>query len=176
MMIKHIFSFLFHLRVNESEQRTGVKGSGGKITSHEEQMIILNYFPCPMLVWSATIPHVQEPCAVSSPHLLFIPGWPEGRNGVKNKERAPVYIRCCFSIPVTFLFLEKYTTQSKIPGGLPSPLGLDFETLIRDTLGPALFSFLYSVEACGNKLVKRAEAWLYKRCSGIKQNDVTPPQ
>lgn len=136
-------------------------------------MIILNYFPYPILVRSATILHVQEPCAVSSPDPLFIPGCLEGRNRVKNNES--IYIRRCFSIQVTFLFLETYTTHSqKFPAG--SPLGLDFETLIRDTLGPALFSFLYSVEACGNKLVKRAEAWLYKRCSGIKQNDVTPPQ
>lgn len=84
-------------------------------------------------------------------HLLFIRGWLEGRNGAKNKER--VYIRCCFSIPVIFLFLEKYTTHcQKFPAG--SPHGLDFETLIRDTLGPTLFSFLYSADACGNKLIK----------------------
>lgn len=78
----------------------------------------------------------------------------KGSNGGKNKGR--VYIRCCFSYPVTFLFLEKYTTHSqKFPAG--SPHGLDFETLIRDTLGPALFSLLYSIEASGNKLVKTGE-------------------
>lgn len=66
------------------------------------------------------------------------------------------YNRCCFSYLVTFLFLEKYTTRSqKFPAG--SPHGLGFETLIRDTLGPALFSLLYSVEASGNKLVKTGE-------------------
>lgn len=38
-----------------------------------------------------------------------------------------------------------------------SPHGLDFEALIRDTLGPALFSLLYSVEASGNNPVKTGE-------------------
>lgn len=74
---------------------------------------------------------------------------------------------------MTFVFQEKYTTHSqKFPAG--SPHGLDFETLIRDTLGPELLAFLYSVEACGNKLINRAEAWLHKHRSGIKQNDITP--
>lgn len=71
----------------------------------------------------------------------------------KTKEK---YIRCWFSYPVTFLFREKYTTHcQKFPACTPH--GLGFETLIRNTLGPALFSLLYSVEAFGNKLVKTGE-------------------
>lgn len=77
-----------------------------------------------------------------------------------------VYIGWWFSYPVTVLFLEKYTTHSqKFPAG--SPHGLDFETLIRGTLGPALFSLLYSVEASGNKPVKTGETGGFKNTAVV---------
>lgn len=121
-----------------------------KILVRKRARLFLLYF---ITLSDASLQCNHLPLSLKSCVILASPSTREVMGG-KNKGR--VYIRCCFLYPVTFLFLEKYTTHSqKFPAG--SPHGLDFETLIRDTLGPALFSLLYSVEASGNKLVKTGE-------------------